>query len=45
MAHGFARQSGGMVEIRSTVGSGTVVTLYLPALDTLSDTAQALQPD
>jgi PAS domain S-box-containing protein len=45
MAHGFAKQSGGMVEIRSAVGSGTTITLYLPALDTLTDTAQAPHPD
>jgi signal transduction histidine kinase/CheY-like chemotaxis protein len=28
--HGFAHQSGGSVEIESTVGRGTVVTLFLP---------------
>ncbi len=30
MVHGFAKQSGGHVEIRSTVGVGTTVALYLP---------------
>jgi signal transduction histidine kinase len=32
VAHGFAKQSRGKVEIRSAVGSGTTITLYLPAL-------------
>ncbi|MGQ2992297.1 MAG: PAS domain S-box protein [Brevundimonas sp.] len=31
--YGFARQSGGGVEIRSTVGKGTEIRLYLPPLD------------
>ena len=30
MVYGFAKQSGGHVRIRSEVGQGTVVTLYLP---------------
>ncbi|MDQ2780410.1 MAG: PAS domain-containing protein, partial [Pseudomonadota bacterium] len=30
MIHGFARQSGGSVHIESTVGSGSVVSIYLP---------------
>ncbi|UCJ18843.1 PAS domain-containing protein [Pseudomonas sp. MM211] len=30
MAYGFAKQSGGQMRITSTVGEGTVVTLYLP---------------
>lgn len=30
MAYGFAKQSGGKMRIASTVGTGTVVTLYLP---------------
>jgi PAS domain S-box-containing protein len=29
-AYGFARQSGGAISVRSTVGQGTQVTLYLP---------------
>jgi CheY-like chemotaxis protein len=31
--HGFARQLGGTVEIASTVGKGTAVSLYLPRAD------------
>jgi signal transduction histidine kinase len=30
MVYGFAKQSGGHVEIDSTVGQGTSVRLYLP---------------
>ena len=30
MVYGFAKQSGGHVRIRSEVGRGTLVTLYLP---------------
>ena len=30
MVYGFAKQSGGHVRIRSDVGQGTAVTLYLP---------------
>jgi signal transduction histidine kinase len=30
MIHGFVVQSGGQVDIRSIVGSGTTITLYLP---------------
>lgn len=33
MAYGFAKQSGGQMRITSTVGEGTVVTLYLPRHD------------
>lgn len=33
MIYGFARQSGGMVAIDSTVGEGTRVRLYLPRCD------------
>lgn len=33
MVYGFAKQSGGDVEIRSQVGRGTIVTLYLPRSD------------
>jgi signal transduction histidine kinase len=41
MAHGFAKQSGGKAEIRSAVGRGTTVTLYLPALEASAGAAQA----
>ena len=30
MVHGFVRQSGGQVRVHSTLGEGTVITLYLP---------------
>ncbi|RZM37048.1 MAG: response regulator [Sphingomonas sp.] len=30
MIYGFTRQSGGQVKIRSTLGAGTMVSLYLP---------------
>ena len=33
MIYGFARQSGGQVRIHSALGSGTTVTLYLPAVE------------
>lgn len=33
MVHGFAHQSGGTMRIESRVGSGTTVTLYLPAAE------------
>lgn len=33
MVHGFVNQSGGHMEIASTVGKGTTVSLYLPGLD------------
>jgi signal transduction histidine kinase/CheY-like chemotaxis protein len=33
MVYGFAKQSGGQVRIQSKPGSGTSVTLYLPATD------------
>jgi len=32
MIYGFARQSGGQVEIHSVVGEGTCISLYLPRL-------------
>ncbi len=37
MIHGFAKQSGGHVEIRSTVGVGTTVALYLPRADAATE--------
>lgn len=33
MVYGFARQSGGLVRIRSTPGAGTTITIYLPRSD------------
>ena len=33
IVYGFAKQSGGHVSIRSAVGRGTTVTLYLPQAD------------
>ena len=30
--HGLVKQSGGQVDLESEVGSGTTVTLYLPAI-------------
>ncbi len=39
--HGFAQQSGGTVDVRSEVGRGTTVTLYLPRGQT---TARPPQP-
>jgi signal transduction histidine kinase/ActR/RegA family two-component response regulator len=40
--YGFARQSGGTARIRSKVGEGTTVTIYLPR--TQSETAAAPSP-
>jgi PAS domain S-box-containing protein len=39
--HGFARQSGGAVRIRSAPGEGTTVYLYLPRANTASERAAA----
>ena len=49
MAYGFARQSGGLLEIHSMEGSGTRVDLYLPALadegaGPIAEAPQALAP-
>ncbi|MGH8806619.1 MAG: PAS-domain containing protein, partial [Noviherbaspirillum sp.] len=35
MVYGFARQSGGALRLQSIQGEGTVVSLFLPATDTL----------
>lgn len=40
MVYGFVRQSRGHVEIESTPGQGTRVSLYLPRVDTAQATAQ-----
>lgn len=39
MVYGFAKQSGGHVTLRSKVGRGTRVTLYLPAAEPVSAAA------
>jgi signal transduction histidine kinase len=41
MAHGFAAQSGGALRIESTLGQGTVVTLWLPEAATMPVAAAA----
>ena len=41
MTYGFVQQSGGHVQIASTVGRGTTVRLYLPRHDDLYETAPA----
>jgi K+-sensing histidine kinase KdpD len=41
--YGFVQTSGGSVDIRSEVGRGTTITLYLPKADADADTGQAEQ--
>lgn len=41
MTYGFARQSGGQVGLRSEVGKGTAVTLYLPCHSEAAEPAHA----
>lgn len=44
--HGFIAQSGGAVDIKSTVGAGTTVSLYLPAApDTEEAEADEKEPE
>jgi signal transduction histidine kinase/CheY-like chemotaxis protein len=43
MVYGFVRQSGGHVTIKSKVGAGTTVTLYLPKAAPMSETDQTLK--
>ena len=38
---GFAKQSGGDVDVASTIGAGTTITLYLPQVDGMPDLAGA----
>jgi PAS domain S-box-containing protein len=40
MARGFCTQSGGGFSLRSTVGQGTTVTLWLPQTDSVGDAAR-----
>lgn len=41
MIYGFVRQSGGHLSIRSVVGRGTEISLYLPAATAVADAAPA----
>ncbi|MEM7806417.1 MAG: response regulator, partial [Pseudomonadota bacterium] len=45
MVEGYARQSGGGMQIRSTPGAGTTITLMLPAADQLAETSSTAVPD
>jgi PleD family two-component response regulator len=40
MVYGFVRQSGGHIAIKSALGAGTTVTLYLPKAAQMSDAGQ-----
>jgi CheY-like chemotaxis protein len=42
--HGFAQQSGGSVDIRSEVGQGTTVTLFLPKAQAAAQTDERSPP-
>ena len=44
MAYGFARQSGGAIGIRSSVGRGTTVSLWLPACEVESELGLPIDP-
>ncbi|MEL6948527.1 MAG: PAS domain-containing protein [Pseudomonadota bacterium] len=45
MVEGYARQSGGGMQICSTPGGGTTITLMLPAAEQLADTSSTAVPD
>ncbi len=45
MVHGFVQQSGGEVEVESTLGTGTVVRLNLPLADSKVSTKKPELPD
>ncbi len=44
MVYGFIKQSGGAIGVRSAVGQGTTVSLWLPACDLTSEPALPLGP-
>jgi CheY-like chemotaxis protein len=44
MAYGFVKQSGGAIDIRSSVGQGTTVSLWLPACEAASELALPTDP-
>ena len=45
MINGFARQAGGHLQIRSELGKGTEVTLYLPAHQDVTPAPDPSEPD
>ncbi len=42
--YGFVKQSGGQIEIDSTVGEGTTINIYLPRLTGAADRGSAMLP-
>ncbi len=44
MVYGFIKQSGGAIDIRSAVGEGTTVSLWLPATDLVDDLVPPMGP-
>lgn len=44
MVYGFARQSGGAIDIVSRVGEGTVVEIWLPRAESAAPTAKPAKP-
>ncbi len=45
MAYGFAKQSGGAIDVRSGVGQGTTVSLWLPACEGGGEARLPADPD